>query len=216
MLPLVVVVDFDGTITLKDIGDEVCERFADPTLGSWRDIDAAWVRGELSLPNAQERMWALTRAERAEAVAFARQVGQPRAGLKALLDAVERRGGEVWLASGGFDFYIDALLGELRPRFARAYMNTARFGDGRIAVSFPHDELACTRCAICKGKVCAAAATVAERVVFVGDGASDRCVLALAEPTIWAVAGGLLEQAAVDQGRPVQSFTDFAVLAAGL
>ncbi len=216
MLPLVVVLDFDGTITLKDIGDEVCEQFADPSLGSWREIDAALVRGELSLPRAQERMWALTRAERADAVAFARQVGQPRPGLAALLDAVDRRGGEIWLASGGFDFYIDALLGELRPRFARTYMNRAQFSDGKIAVSFPHGDLACGRCAVCKGKVCQLASTVAERVVFAGDGASDRCVLALPDPSVWAVEGGLLVQAAVQNGLAVQTFTDFATVAAAL
>jgi len=207
MLPLVVVLDFDGTITEKDIGDEVCERFADGSRGNWRDIDAAWVRGELSLPEAQRRMWALTRAERTDAVAYAKEVGQPRPGLATLIDTIEKQGGELWLASGGFDFYIDALLGEHRPRFRRTYMNTAQFVDGGIDVSFPHTALACSRCGVCKGKVCALASTVADRVIFAGDGASDRCVLT-SSAEVWAVRGGLLEQAATD-GR-VRTFTDFA------
>ena len=54
----VVVLDFDGTVTQKDIGDEICDRFAPP---AWRDIDAAWVRNEISLPDAQRQMWALAR-----------------------------------------------------------------------------------------------------------------------------------------------------------
>ena len=170
-LPLVVVVDFDGTVTQKDIGDEVCDRFAPP---AWKDIDAQWVRNELTLPEAQRRMWALCRAERQDAVGYARQVGHRRPGLTALLDEVARRGGEAWLASGGFDFYVEALLGDDAPRFARRYYNATSFSGGRIEVSFPHAALACDRCAVCKGKVCDLARTVGERVIFVGDGSSDR------------------------------------------
>src|SRR4051812_13215911 len=85
----VLVLDFDGTVTKKDVGDEVCDRFAPP---SWRDIDAAWVRNELSLPEAQRRMWALARCERPEALAYAQKIGELRPGLDALLESVHRAG----------------------------------------------------------------------------------------------------------------------------
>src|SRR5687768_5673751 len=94
---LVLVLDFDGTVTERDIGDEVCDRFAPP---EWKDIDAAWVRNEISLPEAQRRMWSLARASRDEAVAHSLRVGHRRPGLGALLDRVEALGGESWLASG--------------------------------------------------------------------------------------------------------------------
>src|SRR5687767_4544319 len=96
---LVLVLDFDGTVTRKDIGDEMCERFAD---AQWREIDEKWVRGQLTLPEAQRQMCSLARAERAEAISYARQVGALRPGLDALIDGVRSRGGELWLASGGF------------------------------------------------------------------------------------------------------------------
>src|SRR6187551_1864589 len=105
-MSLVVVLDFDGTVTTKDVGDEVCDHFAPP---EWRDIDAAWVRNEISLPEAQRRMWSLARATREEAVGYALAVGHRRPGLATLLDRVEALGGESWLASGGFDFYVEAL-----------------------------------------------------------------------------------------------------------
>src|SRR5438309_1022287 len=82
----VIVLDFDGTVTQKDIGDEICDRFAPP---AWREIDAAWVRNEISLPEAQRRMWGLARAERPEALAHARAIGHLRPGLDALLAAAE-------------------------------------------------------------------------------------------------------------------------------
>src|SRR5262249_27961063 len=73
----VIVLDFDGTVTEKDIGDEVCDRFAPP---EWCDIDAAWIRNEISLPDAQRKMWALARAERADALSYARSIGHVRRG----------------------------------------------------------------------------------------------------------------------------------------
>src|SRR3954449_7647296 len=108
-MSLVIVLDFDGTVTTKDIGDEVCDRFAPP---AWRDIDAAWVRNEISLPEAQRRMWALARCTREEAVEYGKQAGPLRPGLDAFLDAATQAGARLWLASGGFDFYIEAILGE--------------------------------------------------------------------------------------------------------
>src|SRR3954468_4106107 len=89
----VVVLDFDGTVTQRDIGDEICDRFAPPV---WRDIDAAWVRNEISLPEAQRRMWGLARAERPEALAYAREVGHLRPGLDGLLAAARRDGASLW------------------------------------------------------------------------------------------------------------------------
>jgi 2-hydroxy-3-keto-5-methylthiopentenyl-1-phosphate phosphatase len=189
LVGLVVVLDIDGTVTQKDVGDEVCERFAPP---AWRDIDAEWVRNEISLPEAQRRMWGLARCTRDEAVTYARDVaGALRPGLDALLDGIRARGAAVWLASGGFDFYIDAILGARLGAFARVFCNGARFADGRVDVEFPHGGLACGRCAVCKGKVCDLARAAGERVVFIGDGASDRCALGRAD-RLCAVRGSLL------------------------
>ena len=208
----VVVLDFDGTVTQKDIGDEICDRFAPP---AWRDIDAAWVRDEISLPDAQRKMWALARAELPDALAYAREIGHLRPGLDALLAAARRAGAAVWLASGGFDFYIEALLGPRLGAFERRYFNATRFIDGRIEVDFPHAELACGRCAVCKGKVCDAARATGRPIVFIGDGASDRCAIGRAD-RIYAVRGSLLERACGERGTECLAFEDLAEIAATL
>jgi 2,3-diketo-5-methylthio-1-phosphopentane phosphatase len=184
----VLVLDFDGTLTDVDVGDAVCERFAPP---AWRDIDERWVRRELSLPEAQRAMWALVRATRDDAIAGARSLGHLRPGLDKLLDNAAAAGARVWLASGGFDFYIEALLGDALGRFERRYYNATRFDGDRVTVDFPHAALACAACAVCKGKVCDAARATGERVIFVGDGYSDRCVIGRAD-VIAAVRGSHL------------------------
>jgi 2,3-diketo-5-methylthio-1-phosphopentane phosphatase len=201
------VLDFDGTVTSKDIGDEVASRFAPP---SWREIDDAWVRNEISLPEAQRRIWALARCERDEAVAWSREVGVLRPGLEPLLAAVERSGGLAWLASGGFDFYIEALLAGQLGRFQRTWFNRTRFIDGRVEIDFAEAAIGCERCAVCKGKVCDAARAEGARVVFVGDGASDRCVIGRAD-VVCAVAGSLLARTCEERGvayRPITTLED--------
>ncbi|HEY2743834.1 MAG TPA: HAD-IB family phosphatase [Polyangia bacterium] len=208
----VVVLDFDGTVTQKDIGDEICDRFAPP---EWREIDAAWVRNEISLPDAQRKMWALARAERPEAIAYARQIGHLRFGLDALLAAAQRAGASLWLASGGFDFYIEALLGSRLERFERRFFNAARFIDGRIEIDFPHVQLSCARCAVCKGMVCDAARAAGRPIVFIGDGASDRCAVGRAD-RIFAVRGSLLERTCREREVAYVAFDDFAEVAAAL
>jgi 2,3-diketo-5-methylthio-1-phosphopentane phosphatase len=212
LLPLIVVLDFDGTVTDKDIGDEICDRFAPP---AWKDLDDAWVRNEISLPEAQRRMWAMCRASRAEAVAYAHAIGHRRPGLGVLLDAVAARGGEVWLASGGFDFYVEALLGADAARFSRRYYNATRFVDGRIEVSFPHEALACERCAVCKGRVCDQARDRARRVVFVGDGSSDRCAVARCD-AMFAVQGGILDRHCRERGASALPFSSLDEVARAL
>ncbi len=196
-MPGVLVLDFDGTVTTVDVGDAVCERFAPP---EWRDIDQQWVRHEISLPEAQRRMWALARATREEAVAFLDgEAGRLRPGLHSLLDGAAARGVEVWLASGGFDFYIEALLGDALPRFARRFYNRARFDGDRITVEFPHGELACGCCAVCKGRVCDLARAAGGPVAFAGDGHSDRCVIGRAD-RIAAVRGSTLARFLDERG----------------
>jgi 2-hydroxy-3-keto-5-methylthiopentenyl-1-phosphate phosphatase len=200
--PSVLVLDFDGTLTTADVGDAVCARFAPP---SWRAIDERWVRHEISLPDAQREMWALVRAHKEEAIAFVQAHIELRPGLDALLDGAAARGMPVWLASGGFDFYIDALLGERRARFARLLYSATLWQGDRGAVQFPHAQLACARCAVCKGVVCDLARRAGAAPLFVGDGHSDRCVVGRAE-RVAAVRGSTLARHLAAHDAPCLEF----------
>jgi 2-hydroxy-3-keto-5-methylthiopentenyl-1-phosphate phosphatase len=203
----VIVLDFDGTVTMKDVGDEVCDRFAPPL---WREIDARWVRNEISLPEAQRQMWALARCSRKDAIHYSRDVGEVRPGLDSFLDAATKAGARLWLASGGFDFYIEAILGERLARFERAFFNRAHFSDGKIELEF-HEGLSCEKCAVCKGRVCELARAEKARVVFVGDGASDRCAIGKAD-LLCAVEGSMLARGCDARGVQHRSFSSFSDL----
>ena len=55
----IVFCDFDGTVTLADITDCILEELADPT---WRELEAAWVGGQIGSRECLERQMALVQA----------------------------------------------------------------------------------------------------------------------------------------------------------
>lgn len=199
--PLSLILDFDGTVTHVDVGDELCARFADP---SWRELDERWERKEIALPDAQQQMWALVTATPSALLEHACTIGVVRAGLDRLLDRFGDA--ELVLASGGFDFYIEAILGPRLKRFAAVYCNHGVLSGQGVEVSFPfRARYGCRLCAVCKGRVCAERRAAGRRVIFVGDGTSDRCVIGQVDE-IWAVRDSKLARACAMVGLPAREF----------
>ena len=207
MPPPLLICDFDGTITTEDIGDALCDRFADP---AWRDLDAAWLRGELSLPEAQRQMWSLVRASREELLAHARAVGAFRDGAEELFAAARRGDIELVIASGGFDLYIDALLGERVTSLAGRYHNRLVSEGDRVVLELAQG-IGCERCAVCKGEVVRRWLAPGRRVAFCGDGSSDRCAAGVA-PELFAVEGGALARHCAERGLSFVSIRDLRVV----
>lgn len=200
------VCDFDGTIAVHDLGDAICERFADP---SWLEVRDQWRAGKLTLPEAQDRMWSTVRASREELLSHAEAIGELRAGVDELFEAAAKGELELVIASGGFDLYIEHLLGD-RLRGVTLYCNRLLPSPEGARLEFPHVELARDPFAIDK-------ALVLERHpgAFAGDGRSDRSVVASAE-LLFVVEDSALHQLCNAAGRSCVPFTDFREIVAML
>ncbi|MFT7621121.1 MAG: 2-hydroxy-3-keto-5-methylthiopentenyl-1-phosphate phosphatase [Myxococcota bacterium] len=202
----VLILDFDGTIALADVGDELCDRFAPP---EWAEIDAMFQRRELSLPDAQKQMWALMRCTEAALDAETDRVGTLRHGLDGLLDRADADGVRLVLASGGFDRYIRRILGPRHERFEQAFYSDLTVQGDRLSVTFPlADRLGCPQAAVCKGAVCDLYREQGCRVIFVGDGASDRCAIGRAD-VLYAVRDSKLAAWADEAGVATVPFDSF-------
>lgn len=201
----IIVLDFDGTLTQNDVGDAICERFARP---DWRDSIELWLRAEINLGEAQQRVWGSIRAGRAELSNYAREVGKWRAGAAHLFDAAKKGHVELVLASGGFDFYIDLLLGERRELFREVFYNRMIFSESGLKAIFPHADLACKCCAVCKGKILHRYLNGARRVLFCGDGDSDRCAAAT-KAELFAVRSSELDVYCREHRVAYTAFDDF-------
>jgi 2-hydroxy-3-keto-5-methylthiopentenyl-1-phosphate phosphatase len=181
----IIVFDFDGTLTETDIGRALCERYADP---GWQGPIRQWLSGEISFPEAQQRIWKTITVSGTELLAHAMTIGQLRRGAEHLFEAARAGAVDLVLASGGFDLYIEPVLGDRIKELRHFFYNHLQFSDRGIDAVFPHGDLACKSCGVCKGKVIERYLAPGQRVLFCGDGSSDRCATTTAGE-IFAVTG---------------------------
>lgn len=174
---MMIICDFDGTVTSRDTNSELARRFAPEA----RDQVAGKLASrELTLRQVMDTEFEAMTASIDEVVAAAKEVPF-RAGFERFLDAAEAAGARVVLLSSGFRQIIEPMLehegvaGRV-PLVANALELRGEAG-GRITW---RDLPQCDQCGEpCKrsdiGRLRAELDGDDEQVVFVGDGFSDRC-----------------------------------------
>jgi 2-hydroxy-3-keto-5-methylthiopentenyl-1-phosphate phosphatase len=211
---LAVVCDFDGTATLLDIGDEISKRFGGRE--HFEQQKAMFARGELDTRGIIEGIYTHVTASEEEVRAFAVSAARLRPGFAELIEAARARGAPFYLASGGLRQYIEAVLETHLPAPLRAHLqlraNEGIFSPSGLRVRFPSDEesrrAGCTVCGSCKRvSVAEARASGAQRVLGVGDGFADRCLVQFADRT-FARAGSYLEKHCLERGLAHTPFTE--------
>jgi 2-hydroxy-3-keto-5-methylthiopentenyl-1-phosphate phosphatase len=174
---VVVFLDFDGTITLRDATDAILDAFAKP---AWLQIEDAWLAGEMGSRECLAAQMALVTATQAQVDRLLDEIGVD-PGLASLLDACSTRAAPVHIVSDGFDYCIGRILGRSDlnhlARLAGSHIVSSRLRpDGRRwRATFPHPPSPCAHgCATCKPMAMERLSAVGAVTVFVGDGMSDR------------------------------------------
>jgi 2-hydroxy-3-keto-5-methylthiopentenyl-1-phosphate phosphatase len=173
--PVSFLVDYDGTISCRDVTDYLLERFAsDPT---WRERDDAYVEG---LVGSRELLaWDLTILD-ADRVTLEREAAA-QAHDRTFADfvsAVRGHGAAVEVVSDGLGFYVEPALAALGLGDLPVATNRARFSSGppdpMAEMRFPYGHPHCFVCGTCKRERVLRHRAAGRAVVFVGDGISDR------------------------------------------
>jgi len=177
-----VFLDFDGTITRRDVTDVILGAYADP---AWQAVEEAWAAGRIGSRECLTRQMALVDAGAAEVDALIDRIDVD-PGLLALFGATEAAGLGVHIISEGFDYCIHRVL-------RRPSLNLARHLEGveivsahleprgrSWQVSFPAAPCA-HGCGTCKPATMDRLAPAGAPIVFVGDGLSDRHAAAHAD-----------------------------------
>jgi len=162
-----VFLDYDGTISTRDTGIVLLERFAPP---EWRAIDDEYVRGEIGSRVCLLDEWDLLPKDEAQLRAAAAEVPLD-PGLEPLVGALRDAGAELAVVSDGFGFYVrDRLAGLGVP----IVTNDVDWSTGALA--FPNADrcCACSSCGTCKQAPIKDAKHRGLTTVLVGDGASDQ------------------------------------------
>ena len=167
-------VDFDGTITERDTGVHLLERFAPPR---WRAISDAFARGEIGSRECILDEWELLPKDEELLRAAAREVPLD-PGAAALVEALRAAGAEVTIVSDGFGVVAHDVGRELG---VPVLCNAPDWTTGRLEL--PHEDRCCpcSSCGTCKQAPIKDARRRGLTTVLVGDGTSDRKAALLAD-----------------------------------
>lgn len=140
MASWIVVSDFDGTFTERDVGNELCKE----ALGVARfdEVHQAYRRGEIGLKELQQRLWTNFPMNERTFRAAARRHATLRPGVVEFLTRCQTQKIPVYIASCGVRPYIeeslDALLpAPLRPSILEIRCNEAEFDAHRLSKFTP-------------------------------------------------------------------------------
>jgi len=195
--PLVVLSDFDFTISQVDVGDLIVDTLSPPTPELHTSVNAGAVGSRVFWQNT------IAQVDMFEALALAESVGVD-PGFAPFARWCEEAGVPVAVVSDGFGFYVSRILrrdglGDL-PIFCNEMPEP-----GQIA--YPHGNPACDFCACCKPRVSRRVRELGARVIYIGDGISDLYAAAFAD---WVFAKGRLARHMEAGGSPYYPLESFA------
>ncbi len=170
-------IDFDGTISEKDVIDRILERFADER---WLEIEEQWTGGKIGSRECLQKQFALVQATPAELNEFLDTLELDE-GFPTLLRFCQDSGIDVQIISDGFDYYIRRMLGrsvsnpQILGHPGVSANRLISYGRNRWRTEFPYFDNVCRDgCATCKPAVMRSLNPFAVPSIFVGDGLSDR------------------------------------------
>lgn len=202
----IVVSDFDGTISTRDISYGLLERFS---TGGWQGVDEAYARGEIGSQEAFRLIIGKIKATKSELVDYISRLSPPiDPRFVEFYRYMKERGTDLVILSDGFLFYIKILLEREGITDIPVYANDIQEdNDGALFPVFPYHNAQCDACGNCKSNVIKKLKEDHDHIVFIGEGDSDLCASELAD-TLFAKRR--LMKHAAEMRLPFTYFHDFS------
>lgn len=202
-MKLAVLCDFDGTISKGDIGNTLFKLYAGGR--EWEELIASWERGEIGSRECLVKECSLARVSRDEVVELAESF-EIDEHFRDFSDWCEGNRVPLAVVSDGLDFYIKVVLKKYGLSHLPVFANHLEFTRGGVLAEFPYFDMGCLKCGNCKGYHVRKYREDYGRVVFVGDGYSDRCAL---EEADLILAKGDLARLCRELGKECVRVSDF-------
>lgn len=206
-------VDFDGTVTVDDVGYNFFKRFARERA---EDVVMRYRRGEVSAVECLQTECDLYNDYPAPAREVRDFIGSQKLTDGFLQFEAYCRENSISLTvlSAGFDFYIRPILKKYRLEHLEVYSTPTFIKNGRIYPQFIYyDKDICPICANCKGARVQQLTAPDEQSVFIGDGHSDSHG---AEKADLVFAKSYLAEYLKDHNAAFDSFENFHDIITGL
>jgi len=169
-----VFVDFDGTISLTDIGEELFVKFGNAEAAY--EIIGRWLRGEIgSIQSWRELCDSLGEFDINGFNNFVDSLPiDP--GFHDFIKYCTVNKIDVFVVSDGLDFYIKRFLEREKLEGLKVYSNRAIFtSENKIMPDFPYRDEECDTCANCKRNHVINNSHDDDFTIYIGDGNSDTC-----------------------------------------
>ena len=165
--------DFDGTITRRDVLDDLIQQFA--LDDSWKQVEALWQKGLIGSRECLRQEFELIRLKPTDLAAFLETV-QVDSGFSRLMQTLKNHRVPAAILSDGIDFFIAAVLKRNGITDLPIRSNSLSHVGDRLSLQCPNGSDGCESAAAhCK---CASATMLnvdQRKTIYVGDGRSDLC-----------------------------------------
>jgi 2,3-diketo-5-methylthio-1-phosphopentane phosphatase len=164
--------DFDGTVTQQDVGEEVFRKFAeeekvniiiDDLLNDRISSRECWIKLCSAVPSVNIN----------EFDDFIVSIPLDHSFVK-FKDYCKNENIELYILSDGFDYYIDKIFEKNRINDLTVYSNHLEIVDDKLIPSFPYYDEAIFSSANCKRNHIINHSSEEDFTVFIGDGNSDK------------------------------------------
>jgi HAD superfamily phosphoserine phosphatase-like hydrolase/HAD superfamily hydrolase (TIGR01509 family) len=165
--------DFDGTISMRDMGYELLSTSA---RGNWEEINEQYLKGKIGSREAYEQIAGMCEVtpEDLDSFIMKRSLIDPYFGR--FHDYCMSRGIDLKIVSDGFDFYIKRLLEHSGLHSIPYFANHLSCKRGTvICIEHPYLSGECGVCGTCKKAILLEERPFYDLITYVGNGYSDRC-----------------------------------------
>ncbi len=196
-----VFLDFDGTISQRDVGDEVVRHF-----GEFEPLHSELLTGSMSVAQYYQRAVQsfsdLVTPDALLAFALEQELDAGAGTLLRWLRSVEI---PTYIVSDGFDIYIRPLLQTIEGGAELPVACNVLRWDGSVFMpEFPGASESCSCfCASCKRNAVISRIAMDDIVIYIGDGRSDTCAVQFADIVF---AKGTLAAFCTEQGIPFHHY----------
>jgi 2-hydroxy-3-keto-5-methylthiopentenyl-1-phosphate phosphatase len=199
---LAILVDYDGTIALNDVSDQI---MAEHVPGDWEAEAAKYDAGGMG--SRRLMTWEVDLIDADPAELYATAASQPHdPGFVPLVERAKASGIPIEVVSDGFGFFIRPALASLGLADLPVVTASTTFSGRRARIEFPNGHPTCLVCGTCKRERVRAHQAAGRAVVFIGDGESDRYAAGYAD-VVWAKRA--LVKICVEAGWPFRRWTEF-------
>jgi 2-hydroxy-3-keto-5-methylthiopentenyl-1-phosphate phosphatase len=198
-----VLCDFDGTISTRDLGYDLFNRF---TTGDREALDRTFRKGEIGSREAYAQIAGLFTTDKEDVVCFIRDHASIDPAFPSFYAYCVERGIDVRIVSDGFDFYIGPVLAAHHLTDIPYHANHGDFSGNTTTFSFPHADADCGLCGTCKKQVLQEYRKEYDSILYVGDGFSDRCAAREAD---FVFAKDSLYETCIREDIPCHFYRDF-------